>query len=168
MRIQDDEGPADSPRVKSRWCEFCCWVHPLHECTAIVMTPQEEDEALLELNAVTVDRPAVSTYPDGPDAGVHAAWCGGHVEWRTPGGWIVRVFNDCGEWDYLAEIEAPDGRAWSYPCGDDGAPPWHAMTQRVADWTPIPPGRHGAEEVRARMTAWPGSEHLVTEPREIA
>jgi hypothetical protein len=34
----------------------------------------------------------------------------GDVEYRTPGGWKIKVFNDCGDWDYFDSIETPDGR----------------------------------------------------------
>lgn len=29
-------------------------------------------------------------------------------------GWKVRVFWDCGDWDYIDEVEAPDGRVWEW------------------------------------------------------
>jgi hypothetical protein len=34
----------------------------------------------------------------------------GDVEYRTPGGWKIKVFNDCGDWDYFDSIETPNGR----------------------------------------------------------
>lgn len=32
-------------------------------------------------------------------------------------GWKVRVFWDCGDWDYIDEVEAPDGRQWWWGFG---------------------------------------------------
>lgn len=29
-------------------------------------------------------------------------------------GWLVRVFWDCGDWDYIDQVEAPDGRVWEW------------------------------------------------------
>ncbi len=43
-------------------------------------------------------------------------------------GWAVAVFNDCGEWDYLEWVKAPDGREWHFPSKDFSP---HA----VADYT---------------------------------
>lgn len=37
----------------------------------------------------------------------------GDVRFRLPNGWVVVVFNDCNDWDYVDSVEAPDGRSWS-------------------------------------------------------
>lgn len=34
----------------------------------------------------------------------------GNCHYEASNGWRVVVFNDCGEWDYLDGMEAPDGR----------------------------------------------------------
>jgi hypothetical protein len=34
-------------------------------------------------------------------------------------GWKVRVFWDCGDWDYIDEVEAPDGRVWEWGLTQD-------------------------------------------------
>ncbi len=155
------------PGAGMAWCELCLWVDTPHACPAIGMTPEEEDEVLRELSSVTIDRPASNVHPAAPDDG-SIAWYSGVVSWRTQGGWIVSVFNDCGEWDYLERVEAPDGRVWLYPCGEAWWSSWHAMTERVSGWTPISPGTRDVQVDRARLAAWPGSDHLSPDPREIA
>jgi hypothetical protein len=39
----------------------------------------------------------------------------GNVVYRASNGWTIQVFNDCGDWDYLDYVEAPDGRSVDYP-----------------------------------------------------
>lgn len=53
-------------------------------------------------------------------------------------GWVVVVFNDCDEWDYLSEIHAPDGRSWSAaPC----EPPDETWFEGpLGQWVPHAPG----------------------------
>lgn len=41
----------------------------------------------------------------------------GNVTYRTQDGWILTIFNDCGEFDYVDRVEAPDGTAWE--CHDN-------------------------------------------------
>jgi hypothetical protein len=36
------------------------------------------------------------------------------IRYRSPCGWILAVFNDVGEWDYLEDITSPDGRTWDF------------------------------------------------------
>lgn len=43
----------------------------------------------------------------------HAVYCG-WVPYRTSSGWILTVFNDCYEWDYLAAAESPAGERLEY------------------------------------------------------
>jgi hypothetical protein len=36
-------------------------------------------------------------------------------EWAAPfDGWVVCVFIDCGDWDYIDHVRAPDGRVWDF------------------------------------------------------
>ena len=37
-----------------------------------------------------------------------------HVEYMTANGWKLRVFNDCGCWDYLESAEDPSGQLLDY------------------------------------------------------
>ena len=39
-----------------------------------------------------------------------AAYCG-DVEFTCSNGWRFVIFNDCDEWDYIAQVTAPDGRS---------------------------------------------------------
>jgi len=107
------------------WCRHCGWIEMSHVCHVTEMTADEECVALAELNAVTAHNPATVTHV--------AEYCGG-MEWRTPSGWLVQVFNDCCEWDYLQRLIAPDGREWEFPFQASTL----AMTDRIADWTPDP------------------------------
>lgn len=116
---------SDVPTEQRPWCTHCGWVPADHACTAVEMSAEDEASALAALDGGTAATPAVVTYL--------ASYCG-VMEWTTPAGWIVRVFNDCGEWDYIASITSPDGRDWEYPFEAHGA----AMTERIADWTPVP------------------------------
>lgn len=43
----------------------------------------------------------------------HAIYCG-EVMYRTASGWLLTVFNDCYEWDYLAAAESPTGERLEY------------------------------------------------------
>ena len=87
------------------------------------MTPDEEAEVLAVLESVDETNPATGEW----------RYCGVDT-FVTRDGWTVHVFNDCDEWDYLEEIEAPDGRRWVYPFGVPAGV--KAMTRRVADWEP--------------------------------
>lgn len=90
-----------------------------------------EDEVLAVLDAV--DRGEVTTL-EADRAACADGYCGDF--WFTlSNGWRVSVFNDCGEWDYVSTVVAPDGRQ----CG-----PWiDAMDavlspeyERVREWKP--------------------------------
>ncbi len=129
-------------QAKTLMCNFHGWVYPWHECKAVEMTPEDEAAAIAALEAVTAATPAVLVYPTGsPNA--HSGWYCGTWEWRTHSGWVVRVYNDCAEWDYLESITAPDGRSWAFPFGHDGP----VMTDRLKDWKPTD------------ESGWPGIEH---------
>jgi hypothetical protein len=65
----------------------------------------------------------------------------GNVAFRLGNGWIVVVFNDCDEWDYIDSIILPDGAvvAAFYPCWTCGTPrekPCAHSHPRWADWEP--------------------------------
>lgn len=120
--------------AKTRWCDYCCWVYPWHECKTIPMTPEEETEARSELEKVSASYRAELVFPTGVVDG-HSGWYCGIWEWKTPAGWSVCVFNDCAEWDYLESITAPDGREWHYPFNETGNE-LRCMTKALADWKP--------------------------------
>lgn len=109
--------------------DFCgyCGHRGDHACAVQVMSSDEEREVLAALMRVTVDTPARAEF--APDAiCTYSGW----PSWTTADGWRVVVFNDCGDWDYIDSITAPDGRTWDYPYQPDG----RAMTQMIADWSP--------------------------------
>jgi len=41
-------------------------------------------------------------------------YCGDYT-FTDPDGWEVTIFYDCGKWDYIASVKAPDGRKATYP-----------------------------------------------------
>lgn len=70
------------------------------------------DELLAVLHAV--ERGDVTLEVDGATpAQVYA----GDVYYKASNGWRLVVFNDCGEWDYLDSVIAPDGRSAEFPDG---------------------------------------------------
>jgi hypothetical protein len=111
------------------------------------MTPAEELEVLAALAAVTSSSPAMLTR----DALFSYS---GDMEWTTPTGWVICVFNDCDEWDYISWILAPDAHLWIFPfVGDDAASraqPCVAMTEALSDWQPAP----------ENFAGWPGMPSL--------
>ena len=46
----------------------------------------------------------------------------GDVTYHSSNGWVVVIFNDCNDWDYVDSVVAPDGRVANfediYPIGD--------------------------------------------------
>ena len=38
----------------------------------------------------------------------------GDVEYHVSNGWRIRIFNDCGDWDFIDSVFSPDGRIWQY------------------------------------------------------
>lgn len=58
---------------------------------------------------------------------------GSHWLYRTPDGWRFRVFEDCGDWDYIDGFAPPGGEwvdIWEFP--PDASPwdesqPYHAV-----------------------------------------
>lgn len=60
---------------------------------------------LSEYEALMADIAAgrVTVEPDGEKPGCQ-------LFWRTSNGWRLEVFDDCGQWDYVDSVVAPDGR----------------------------------------------------------
>ena len=54
------------------------------------------------------------------------------VEFQATNGWAFRVFDDCGDWDYVDEICAPGGD-WFDPWEDGLSTEWDA----VKYWRPM-------------------------------
>jgi hypothetical protein len=70
----------------------------------------------------------------------------GEQAYRLPSGWVVEVFWDCGDWDYLDSVTAPDGRRWDF----------EALPQAVRHWQGDPalwPPCEGGHV--PRDAAWP-------------
>lgn len=74
------------------------------------MTPLTEQKVLDVLRAV--ERGEVTLDPE--DVALARAQYTGRLRFRLSNGWIVTVFNDCRKWDYLDEVETPDGRVLTY------------------------------------------------------
>lgn len=109
------------------WCEHCGWVWPWHSCEVVEMTPVDEAACLIALEQHDAHGHPVTEW----------GWSG--CQFLTlPSGWQVVVFSDCGEWDYLEWVTAPDGRQWHYPHRPDNG---QAMTERLAGWQPSHPER---------------------------
>lgn len=98
-------------------CDVCSWQPDPHVCPAVRMTEAEEAEVLAVLER-------------GPVGVGHWGYCSLEV-FPLQDGWEVAIFNDCGEWDYVEWVQAPDGRRWDFPF--DTLRP---LTQRLADWRP--------------------------------
>jgi hypothetical protein len=43
----------------------------------------------------------------------------GNRTYKTNTGWVLVVFIDCNDWDYLDSATAPDGRTWNYDLSPD-------------------------------------------------
>jgi len=67
---------------------------------------------------------------------------------RASNGWTFMVFNDCGGWDYIEEIESPTGEVFS-PWEFDRSPAYKAACELDAD----DPTRHEAIAA-ASMPEW--------------
>lgn len=115
-------GRVGSPVEGKELCDVCGWEPAPHACAVVRMTEAEEAEVIAALDGATAAGPLGLKW-----------WWSGDVTLALPNGWTVVVFSDCGAWDYLDEVRAPDGRVWEYPHRPDSG---RAMTQRVADWCP--------------------------------
>lgn len=63
----------------------------------------------------------------------------GDYDFKDSRGWTVTIFYDCGDWDYVDSVTAPDGRKIEYPFdqfqGEHGNPllwDWCNMRERTA------------------------------------
>ena len=72
--------------------------------------PLPESEALWFLGLVELGVITLTTSQNPP------YW--GDVDYYASNGWMIRIFGDCGDWDYVDSISTPGGRVWLYP--DDG------------------------------------------------
>lgn len=79
-----------------------------------------ETEAITLLNAIEFGFIKLSPELDGD--GVLRTW-------ETENGWRITVFDDAGNWDYIDNIVAPDGRVlnWDY---------FHSWMTELTDWSP--------------------------------
>jgi len=69
-----------------------------------------EQEIMDVLHAI--ERGDVAVLPPVP----FEHYCGS-VEHKTSNGWTFVIFDDCGEWDYIETVMAPDGRClypWAF------------------------------------------------------
>ena len=56
-----------------------------------------------------------------------------NVDYRASNGWLLTVFNDCNDWDYLDSATAPDGRRWDFDDGTGDSPWAEASAYRPPD-----------------------------------
>lgn len=75
-----------------------------------VSAPLTEREVLDVLHAV--ERGEVTFPPK--DVALARVQYTGLLRFQLSNGWILTVFNDCREWDYLEQVETPDGRVLTY------------------------------------------------------
>lgn len=69
-----------------------------------------EQEVLDVLHAV--ERGEV-TIPHEEAKEAEEAYCG-DCAYHLSNGWVFIIFNDCGEWDYITKVTAPDGRSLAF------------------------------------------------------
>jgi hypothetical protein len=100
----------------------------------VVMANEDVLSVLKELRAGTI------TAQLDPDQDLRAVSYNGNVAYVLSNGWRVRVFNDCGGWDYIDSVIAPDLTTWTYeelerfehvwsPTGDE--------VERVWSWSRV-------------------------------
>ena len=98
------------------------------------MANEDVLSVLKELRAGTI------TAQLDPDQDLRAVSYNGNVAYVLSNGWRVRVFNDCGGWDYIDSVIAPDLTTWTYeelerfehvwsPTGDE--------VERVWSWSRV-------------------------------
>lgn len=73
------------------------------------MTARLSGEEVLDV-LHEIDRREVTLTADEDPAYVYA----GNVTYQASNGWVLVVFNDCGEWDYLDHATSEDGREWDF------------------------------------------------------
>jgi hypothetical protein len=105
------------------------------------MTREERDAVLDILNRVAPEWPA--TCDHSPEE-YRREFC--NVTFTLPNGWRIEVFKDgfgFGDWDYIDQIHAPDGRSWEYPFGesdypndDDPEREVKLADRRLVNWAP--------------------------------
>jgi hypothetical protein len=61
------------------------------------------------------------TIPREEAIAAEEAYCG-NVTYHLSNGWVFTIFNDCGEWDYIDEVVAADGRSLSFDDISGGTP----------------------------------------------
>jgi hypothetical protein len=64
-----------------------------------------------------------------------ANFCGEQT-YRLPNGWAVWVYFDCGDWDYIDSMTAPDGRSWSFDALPDAVRHWRPEVSDEHLWPP--------------------------------
>jgi len=146
--MSDDRPRGAEGAAKTKRCDICGWVYPWHECSIIVMSPELEIACLRALDAVT---------PTNPATVISRAEYDGISVWRTPDGWQLAIFNDCGEWDYVQYVVTPDGVQYDFPVYREYMrPDFRAATAWVARWAPLHENIHG----------WPhAAEDMSPDPR---
>lgn len=85
-------------------------------------------EAVEVLNAVCRGEVQATAHDDP-----YLYYCG-NVCYELSNGWKVQVFNDCGEWDYVDSVTAPDGTEFHCAGPDHGKP--DNWCSEIGDWTP--------------------------------
>lgn len=94
------------------------------------------ERVLAALHAVTAESPATLIGDTWKEV------FAGEVTWRA-GEWVVAVFEDCGDWDYIESVTAPDGRHWEYDRLPDVVKHW--TPSDAAGWPSLPASQARAE-----------------------
>ena|ERR1700677_1552785 len=82
------------------------------------MHPSRVTEAEILAFLKSVEEGPVTLTPSGEPQDIYA----GHVEYTASNGWVVTIFNDCNEWDYIEHLRTPDGRECCYDQINDFMP----------------------------------------------
>lgn len=93
------------------------------------MDTETQRQAIAAMESATAERPAVLVGDTWDEV------FAGNVTF-TVAGWTVAIFNDCGGWDYIDEITAPDGRRFDYDEMPDVVRFW--QPSNVAGWPSVP------------------------------
>lgn len=80
-----------------------------------------EAEILAVLSAIERKELSVRLLP-----GEEGAWGPSRPRYETANGWILEVWNDAGEWDYLESVTSPTGEVLDF----------EEMSERLQDYQP--------------------------------
>ncbi len=74
------------------------------------MPPSDVTETEILAFLKAIEEGLVSLTPAWEPQDIYA----GNVDYTASNGWIVTIFNDCNEWDYIERLRTADGRECCY------------------------------------------------------